>query len=104
MPWRHRLMKKYVETKPFCHRGLPVLVLSWWSCHHRTDTAQSSPSTSGLIVSQMLTLYTTPVIYLALDRMRARQKSRPAKPRANAGLDAFSYAACRYLKPRNLGS
>jgi multidrug efflux pump len=26
----------------------------------------------GLIVSQMLTLYTTPVVYLALDRMRLR--------------------------------
>jgi multidrug efflux pump subunit AcrB len=36
----------------------------------------------GLIVSQILTLYTTPVIYLALDRMRVRQKSRSAKPRA----------------------
>jgi multidrug efflux pump len=35
----------------------------------------------GLIVSQMLTLYTTPVIYLALDRMRVRRKSRSAKPR-----------------------
>jgi len=36
----------------------------------------------GLIVSQVLTLYTTPVIYLALDRMRVRRKSRSAKPRA----------------------
>ena len=26
----------------------------------------------GLIVSQMLTLFTTPVIYLYLDRLRAR--------------------------------
>jgi multidrug efflux pump len=30
----------------------------------------------GLIVSQMLTLYTTPVVYLALDRMRLRALGR----------------------------
>ena len=30
----------------------------------------------GLIVSQMLTLYTTPVVYLAFDRLRLRFKSR----------------------------
>ena len=48
----------------------------------------------GLILSQMLTLYTTPVVYLYLDRFRhwsrrlraaARRRSRPAPPcnRAN---------------------
>jgi multidrug efflux pump len=31
----------------------------------------------GLIVSQVLTLYTTPVIYLALDRLRWRHAPRP---------------------------
>jgi len=39
----------------------------------------------GLIVSQMLTLYTTPVIYLAFDRLGSRFRSRqPGAERASA--------------------
>ena len=32
----------------------------------------------GLIVSQMLTLYTTPVIYLFLDQLRQRKTKQPS--------------------------
>ena len=40
----------------------------------------------GLIVSQALTLYTTPVIYLFLDRLRLRIKGRRHDPlQANMG-------------------
>jgi Cu/Ag efflux pump CusA len=34
----------------------------------------------GLIVSQLLTLYTTPVIYLALDQLRQRKKRKATAP------------------------
>jgi multidrug efflux pump len=41
----------------------------------------------GLIVSQMLTLYTTPVIYLAFDRLAARVAARRRATDAGAGLE-----------------
>jgi multidrug efflux pump subunit AcrB len=32
----------------------------------------------GLLMSQLLTLYTTPVVYLAFDRLRSRLQTRTA--------------------------
>jgi multidrug efflux pump len=40
----------------------------------------------GLLLSQLLTLYTTPVIYLALERVRARLTGRPAPGNAQLPL------------------
>ncbi len=39
----------------------------------------------GLIVSQVLTLYITPVIYLYLDRLQSRRRERKAAPQVMAG-------------------
>ena len=39
----------------------------------------------GLIASQLLTLLTTPVVYVLLDKLRARRAGRPARAAASAG-------------------
>jgi len=47
----------------------------------------------GLIVSQALTLYTTPVIYLFFDRLAARLSRRRSSAEVNAGRIATSGAS-----------
>ena len=40
-------------------------------------TVKTNPAGCGLLVSQMLTLFTTPVIYLWFDRLAVRFSGRP---------------------------
>ena len=42
----------------------------------------------GLILSQLLTLFTTPVVYLFFDRLQRLQKAQPAVPAMNETGDA----------------
>jgi HAE1 family hydrophobic/amphiphilic exporter-1 len=44
----------------------------------------------GLLLSQLLTLYTTPVVYLYLDRLTRAWRGRPARRLATNALDAAS--------------
>src|SRR5205085_5956858 len=39
----------------------------------------------GLVLSQLLTLYITPVVYLYLDRLQNRRRERKAQPEVMAG-------------------
>jgi len=47
----------------------------------------------GLLLSQLLTLYTTPVIYLAMDRVRTRLGGAAARPASAAVPDYLRGAA-----------
>jgi len=57
---------------------------------HRTGSELRHPLgvsiVGGLLVSQVLTLFTTPVIYLAFDRIAARWRGRAQAPETDAPL------------------
>ncbi len=54
----------------------------------------------GLLVSQFLTLCTTPVVYLALDGLRRRRPPNPRRPAAAAGAATGSCRRDRFSVPR----
>jgi multidrug efflux pump subunit AcrB len=56
--------------------GVPLALMSGMGSELRRPLGISI--VGGLMVSQMLTLYTTPVIYLYMDRLQARIKGRKA--------------------------
>jgi multidrug efflux pump len=53
----------------------------------------------GLLLSQLLTLYTTPVVYLYLDRLTRSWRARPARRVATNTLDAASASAAPRSAP-----
>ena len=95
------------RTRELCHarrdlRGLPAALPpdhddddggdAGRACRWRSARAtaprcagrSASPSSAACIVSQMLTLYTTPVVYLYLDRFRLWATARRGRIRARA--------------------
>jgi multidrug efflux pump len=60
--------------------GIPLIIASGPGTELRRPLGITI--VGGLLVSQILTLYTTPVIYLLIDRLR--QRSEPAAAHAPA--------------------
>ncbi|GHL44851.1 hypothetical protein ECZU28_48460 [Escherichia coli] len=51
-----------------------------WYCRAATARSCGNPGITivgGLVMSQLLTLYTTPVVYLFFDRLRLRFSRKP---------------------------
>ncbi len=62
--------------------GIPMIFSSGTGSEFRHPLGYAI--VGGLVVSQALTLFTTPVIYIYLDRLSARLSRRPAEPVAEA--------------------
>jgi multidrug efflux pump len=65
--------------------ALPLML--GWGEGHELRRPLGLAIFGGLIVSQLLTLYTTPVIYLAFDRLGRRFRKQPARPAASSAVE-----------------
>ena len=65
----------YMTTRPALFAGIPLVIATGPGTELRRPLGITI--IGGLFVSQILTLYTTPVIYLLIDRLRRRSEPRP---------------------------
>ena len=68
-------ISRMMPTKAALFAGIPLVIATGPGTELRRPLGITI--IGGLFVSQILTLYTTPVIYLLIDRLRRRSEPRP---------------------------
>jgi len=69
--------------------GIPMIIMNGTGAEFRQPLGYAI--VGGLIVSQILTLFTTPVIYLYLDRLRTGEGHGKEKPLQNTPQEATAH-------------
>ena len=66
--------------------GVPMILMNGTGAEFRQPLGYAI--VGGLLVSQVLTLFTTPVVYIYLDRLRGRRRHDPQEPSATSPVEA----------------